>query len=104
MEISKNDEDKKLNKDKFFVKISFLIFGIGDLLPWNAILSQLDFFSLYLKKSFRYPLLHSEVKNVSTIVQVFDKANKNVIGKVIIYLNNNKIGEEKVYLKNKKRR
>ena len=53
MEISKNDEDKKLNKDKFFVKISFLIFGIGDLLPWNAILSQLDFFSLYLKKSFR---------------------------------------------------
>ena len=59
---------------------------------------------VYLKKSFRYPLLHSEVKNVSTIVQVFDKANRNVIGKVIIYLNNNKIGEEKVYLKNKKRR
>ena len=41
MEISKKDED---NKDKFFVKISFLIFGIGGLLPWNAILSQLDYF------------------------------------------------------------
>ena len=50
MEISKKDED---NKDKFFVKISFLIFGIGGLLPWNAILSQLDYFSKYLKKSFQ---------------------------------------------------
>ena len=50
MEISKKDED---NKDKFFVKISFLIFGIGGLLPWNAILSQLDYFSKFLKKSFQ---------------------------------------------------
>ena len=51
MEISKNDEDN--NNNKFFVKISFLIFGIGGLLPWNAILSQLDYFSKYLKKSFQ---------------------------------------------------
>ena len=50
MEISKNDEDN--NNNKFFVKISFLIFGIGGLLPWNAILSQLDFFAKYLPESF----------------------------------------------------
>ena len=50
MEISKNDEDN--NNNKFFVKISFLIFGIGGLLPWNAILSQLDFFAKYLSESF----------------------------------------------------
>ena len=37
-------KDLKYKKEKRFVKFSFLIFGIGGLLAWNAILSDIDFF------------------------------------------------------------
>ena len=51
-----NEDDEyiseKSKSNQRFVKISFLIFGIGGLLPWNAILSQLDFFAKYLSESF----------------------------------------------------
>ena len=41
-------KDLKYKKEKRFVKLAFLIFGIGGLLTWNAILSDLDFFNYYL--------------------------------------------------------
>ena len=44
-------KDLKYKKEKRFVKLSFLIFGIGGLLAWNAILSDLDFFNYYLPKA-----------------------------------------------------
>lgn len=37
------------NKQKKEVETSFLLLGLGSLLPWNAILSQLDFFMFYQK-------------------------------------------------------
>ena len=41
-----SEEDKKKKKE---VEYSFLLLGLGSLLPWNAILSQLDFFMFYQK-------------------------------------------------------
>ena len=37
------------NQKKKEVETSFLLLGLGSLLPWNAILSQLDFFMFYQK-------------------------------------------------------
>ena len=39
-------EEEKQKKE---VEFSFLLLGLGSLLPWNAILSQLDFFMFYQK-------------------------------------------------------
>ena len=39
-------EDEKQRKE---VEYSFLLLGLGSLLPWNSILSQLDFFMFYQK-------------------------------------------------------
>ena len=41
-------ETEKQNQKKE-VETSFLLLGLGSLLPWNAILSQLDFFMFYQK-------------------------------------------------------
>ena len=38
------EKDNKISSDKKFVKLAFLIFGIGGLLSWNAILADLSFF------------------------------------------------------------
>ena len=40
---------EKNEKHKKEVETSFLLLGLGSLLPWNAILSQLDFFMFYHK-------------------------------------------------------
>ena len=39
-------EEEKQKKE---VEFSFLLLGLGSLLPWNSILSQLDFFMFYQK-------------------------------------------------------
>ena len=36
---------KKFNLNSNINKVSFLLFGIGVLLPWNAILASMDFFT-----------------------------------------------------------
>ena len=38
------EKENKISSDKKFVKLAFLIFGIGGLLSWNAILADLSFF------------------------------------------------------------
>ena len=49
-----NDGDEfiseKAQSNRKFVKISFLIFGIGGLLSWNAILSDINFFINFLPR------------------------------------------------------
>ena len=49
-----NDGDEfiseKAQSNRRFVKISFLIFGIGGLLAWNAILSDINFFINFLPR------------------------------------------------------
>ena len=48
-EMSEVETNKDYSKDKTFIKYIFLIFGIGGMLVWNAILSNFDFFNHYFK-------------------------------------------------------
>ena len=48
-EMSEVETNKDYSKDKTFIKYIFLIFGIGGMLVWNAILSNFDFFNYYFK-------------------------------------------------------
>ena len=40
-----NFDFKKYDLNSMINKVSFLLFGIGVLLPWNAILASMDFFT-----------------------------------------------------------
>ena len=44
------EKENKISSDKKFVKLAFLIFGIGGLLAWNAILSDINFFINFLPR------------------------------------------------------
>ena len=103
--ISLDDNDIYVNHNNlyntFFKK--YKNYTIIDKNKFNVDLSLIHD-DVYLKRSFVYPLLDSELSNVSTIVQIFDKANEKIAGKVVVNLNNKKIGEEKIYIKDKKRR
>ena len=57
--------------------------------------------SVYLKKSFIYPLCDDEYKNISTIVKMNNDNNKPEY--IIIKLANKEIGRVKIYYSNKKR-
>lgn len=58
---------------------------------------------VYLKESFYYPLMDSEVKEVRTVIHFFDRVSSNHVGVVNIFLNNRKIGSLPIYAKEKKK-
>ena len=63
---------------KTFTKFAFLIFGIGGLLAWNAILSDLDFFNYYLKEApvkpdVIYPFMNFALNITFQFILVFNK-------------------------------
>lgn len=71
-------KDLKYKKEKRFVKFSFLIFGIGGLLAWNAILSDIDFFNYYLleapiKPDVIYPFMNFALNILFQFVLVCNK-------------------------------
>lgn len=60
---------------------------------------------LYLKKSFKYPLMESEKEKVKTIVKlnkVKNYKNNDVVGVISIYLDDKEIGNVSVYVRKKK--
>ena len=71
-------KDLKYKKEKRFVKLAFLIFGIGGLLTWNAILSDLDFFNYYLpaapiKPDVIYPFMNFALNILFQFVLICNK-------------------------------
>lgn len=58
----------------------------------------------YIKESFSYPLLKSEIKNISTLVRIIDSNKKKNTGEIKIYLGENEIGKIKIYKKDKKKK
>lgn len=58
---------------------------------------------LYIKDSFKYPLLENELDNISTLVKVDTPKKNNVTGEVIISLDNKEIGKVNIYLKEEKK-
>ena len=55
--------------------------------------------SVYLKKSFSYPLTSEEVKSVNTMIELTNLKKDKTVGKVFIKINNHKIGEIPIYIK-----
>lgn len=59
--------------------------------------------NVYLKKSFYYPLMDSEINDIRTVVHFFDSLSSDKVGVVDIYLNNQKIGNLSIYGQEKKK-
>lgn len=59
--------------------------------------------NVYLKKSFYYPLMDSEINDIRTVVHFFDSSSSDKVGVVDIYLNNQKIGNLSIYGQEKKK-
>ena len=60
--------------------------------------------NLYLKDSFKYPLLESELDEVSTFINIGTPSKNMVTGKIVINLKNDVIGEVKIYEKKNKKK
>lgn len=59
--------------------------------------------SVYLKKSFYYPLSYNEIDNIKTVVHFFDSSATEKIGTIDIFLGDDKIGNIPIYQKLKKK-
>ena len=72
----KEEEEDEISSDKKFVKIAFLIFGIGGLLSWNAILSDLILFIYFipkLKPNVYFPFLNFFLNIIFQFILLFKK-------------------------------
>lgn len=59
---------------------------------------------VYIKKSFSYLLQDNEIDDISTLVQINNKINKNKVGEVIIKLDDKEIGRVNIYRRNQKKK
>ena len=60
--------------------------------------------NLYIKEDFQYPLLESEIKDISTIVEIDLNSKDKIKGKVRVLLNQEEIGSIQIYSKAKKKK
>jgi len=58
----------------------------------------------YVKKSFKYPLLESELNQVKILAKISSEKTEGCVGKLIIKLNNEKIGDLNIYKKSSKKK
>ena len=68
------EEDTNLLSEKKFVKFSFLLFGIGGLLSWNAILADLSFFINFIPKlnpAISFPFLNFFLNIIFQFILLF---------------------------------
>ena len=60
--------------------------------------------NLYIKNSFQYLLREEEIKNISTLIEIYPTPKNNIAGRIVIKLNKKIIGEVEIYKKESKKK